>query len=1248
MAIDEKLKHLSSFLNEDIYELVTEYIASCASSQQEMLISYLMTYSELLCEHLNNKDIAETSLSLSYIRTHICKRNIFTGARKRFSYLLDLVTHLVKKGWFDESTSLPKRIGSATNHASYKAEVIPVKVLKKIKISPRELFNNILSSCCSPEISQRIKKYLNSFDTRHIYRHKKPLMVFLSQVSESNSKWYESPSIIQNELQKYNENLNINTINKEQTPLAKYTKVTNILADLITHGLLPQATRLPIYKHKPRENIDQRSSEQHTDSLESNLKHLSSFLNDNVYESVAEHVRAQDIKPKKQKNLVNDLMVYIAFISNSLNSNDVAETSLRLAYIRNHICQKLCFTTASQRFLNILQLANHLVVQGLLEESISLPKRIENVAEYKSYNAMAIPKDILGEFALPPFATELFDNALKACCSPEIANVLIKHVKSCGSKAPGYYRAPLVAFLNQVSASHSEWYNHSSIIINELQKYNEDLNTRNIKSRPTSRSQYINVKNALSVLIEHSLLPKDTHLPKYKGRTAKRNSCRTSQCSLTASVIDEKLKHMFSSLNDDIYELIVGHVLSRAIKPRQQRELVNDLVTYTELLYEPLNNNDAEVTSLNLGYIYTHVCQTYAFEGAKKRIEELLLLVEYLIQKSLFEEPHFLPKTLLSIAEYEFYKTLTIPKKVLDKIAIKISAQELFDNALSSYCPPAIAKRLAEHVNSFKAKERKSHRKPLIEFLNQVSASHSKWYEHPITIQSELLKYRGNLLDKLNRNTAYRNFQNVKNAISVLIEHALLPKDTELPYNLKINTNTDKVRKENPLIAQIDLYDDKLKQTFINTPTFIKDLKNELSDNLRILVEEAQTIVYEGYHKFLAKDDLVARSQRDEYINHPELLVNSAGPRNGINPFEPLHPLYKENIVAYYDYYFDIIVKNKKPHKKTGLKFGQEVIEYFGLTPLVSSAMQIIITEELGINPYSLYNAKVSSDGHGHEFVLVDDEDNVRIRVLKARARNIRTKKAEGTSVHLSKIDARNINAAACLKMALEMGARARESQGIDSLWTCLTYSQEAGVPRDSTFQYHFNTIREQASSKSESEALKVATLKKVRCSKGVLIYLETNGDSLKTATYLGNQVKTALLKYIPKYLSELIYRIKIRSFQNILLFMAVASDTSPYNSLNMSEKEFKINVKQAFSNPDMGGRLFKKLTNPESTKKTDNTIYFCVSDNNLKLAIEYAQSGSDETIKANCINVLSKIAEGPVLMKQMLRKAQKAVQGNI
>ncbi|OOZ37965.1 hypothetical protein BOW53_16855 [Solemya pervernicosa gill symbiont] len=574
---------------------------------------------------------------------------------------------------------------------------------------------------------------------------------------------------------------------------------------------------------------------------------------------------------------------------------------------------------------------------------------------------------------------------------------------------------------------------------------------------------------------------------------------------------------------------------------------------------------------------------------------------------------------------------------------------------------------------------------PLNTFLNFVFAEHPKWYEHPNVIEGSLLRFRNNLLGKVSRNSAYGKFQNVKNAIEVLNDHNLISKDTDFPDNLRRCTKTQKARVNNPLLCTTDVYDEREKDLFRNTPDFIKELADDLDNNLKLLLKEARKIVFEGYRKFKDRDRIISNSEKSELLKHPELrvlrTVTSKDHRTWkkeCNPFSigsASTPTRASNLVAYFDNFYDCFINGAGKHNLEGIRHTKEVQQYLGLTTPVASAMQIIIVEELGINPYSLYRVKVYSDGHGHEFIhrgvaifakvcfghpspskqqklhatvyacgapggqRVTDEGSVRLRALKPRARHAKTRKAAGSLVDLKDIPEQDIDAATCLKMALEITSRAREITNQKELWLC---SSKDGVtcPTPETFQNAFKTIRVKAA--KNSELLNNAALKKVRSSKGIWIYLDSNGDSLKTANYFGNTVKTTLARYVPDYLAELVYRVKIRNFQHILLFMAVAYDESPACSLGLTVEEFSDQVAKAFDNPDMGGSLYESLKSQETEHDTSEIKYFCVSLKNIMLALKYAKNGEDQSLKDDCRTAISKISEGPVIMKQLLRQAEK------
>ena len=709
-----------------------------------------------------------------------------------------------------------------------------------------------------------------------------------------------------------------------------------------------------------------------------------------------------------------------------------------------------------------------------------------------------------------------------------------------------------------------------------------------------------------------------------------------------------RLEYLSGILNADVYYLISNFISQ--LGKQQQTKLSFLIKTYIAVLHEALNNNDSGELAKSLHYIRIDLYKRHTFASSRVLINALQTLIKRLInidffnKKELSKLDSFLASTTKS--QFELIKSEIIPEEISNLFAHESSADENFQKILNSTCTPEIANRLKEHVNSFKYK--KHHRAPLIQFLEQISSTNIEWYKHPRIIQGELLKYRGNLLDEYHRNTAYSKFQNVKNSIDVLVKHSLLPKNVEMPDNLRRCTNTEKVRKDNPLICEVDMYDEKKRDEYINTPQFIESLKSELSYNLCILVKNAQEIVFQGYKNFCNKNIIIEQSQFDEFMNHPQLLVSrtkGSNSKSKVSPFNSAHPLRLNNLTAYYNHYFNDLLNSKTQHNINNLAISEDILGYLGLTSSIASAMQTIITEELGINPYSLYRVKISSDGHGHEFVIVDDEGSVRIKALKPRARSARSRKAEGSYKSLADIDAYEINAAACLRMALEMTARIRETLGIRDLWVCLS-CHGTTVPCPETFQNKFNKFCLTLS--PQNTTLQEATLKKVRASKGVLIYLNSNGDSIKTSTYFGNTVKTTLNRYIPKYLTEIIYRLKIRNFQKIFLFMATSSDKLPFKSLNMSEAEFKLQLKQVFNNPDMGGNLYEKLTNPCIDNEEDIPLYFCVSDLNLQLAIKYAKDGKDEKLKKNCKDVLDKIGqESSVMMKHMLRTAQLNVEKN-
>ncbi|WP_421866614.1 hypothetical protein [Motiliproteus sp.] len=703
--------------------------------------------------------------------------------------------------------------------------------------------------------------------------------------------------------------------------------------------------------------------------------------------------------------------------------------------------------------------------------------------------------------------------------------------------------------------------------------------------------------------------------------------------------IDEKLNSLSTSLNTESFNILKEYAGNRTQAGRLR--IAHVLVTYIGLLESPLRNNDSAELTRAFVYIRSHLCQNYTKEVVQQKLCELYNLATLLSENGLISGELLLPDKPRCLSTHKAYKEQTIPADHLKKIKrTNLSADEEFDNTLSRACSEAIAKRLKEHVYNFKIV--KHHRNPLTNFLNFAHAEHPRWYEHPKVIEGTLLKFRNNLLSEVSRNSAYGKFQNVKNAINVLIQHKLISNETDSPSNLRRCTKTQKMRIDNPLLCATDIYDDRQESLFRNTHDFILEIATEIESNLSILLEEARSIVHKGYEKFANREQIIARSDKSEFLKRSDLRVEEYDVLNRSitrNPFSRCRPNRSDNLVAYFDHFYDCYIDGAAKHDVSDIRFNEEVRERLGLTTLVASAMQLVIVEELGINPYQLYNIKVSSDGHGHEFVQVTDNGSVRLRALKLRARHAKTRNAPGSLESLKDIPEQKINAATCLKMALEMTERVRAQTKQDELWLC-TSKGAPKKPVPESFQGSFKKIRTEAAKKNGQ--LRTATLKKVRTSKGVWIYLDSRGDSLKTASYFGNTVKTTLARYIPEHLTELVFRMKIRSFQNLLLFMAVAHDESPAESLSLTSDNFKSQLKQAFENPDMGGRLYEKFKSTD--KPEDETKYFCVSIKNIMLALKYAREGEDKSLKEDCLAAITKISEGPVIMKQLLRQAEKKI----
>ncbi|MEZ8801310.1 hypothetical protein AB6D78_08975, partial [Vibrio splendidus] len=647
------------------------------------------------------------------------------------------------------------------------------------------------------------------------------------------------------------------------------------------------------------------------------LIYLSSFLHADVYKLVKKYSDAQSKEQQTRLSLI--LVKCIEQIHTPFNNDDTNELVRNLNYIRIGLCQQYEYQYAKSWFLRIRLLVEHMISEGYFRKGAIDDLRSQMcVVTKQQYSAdllNKIPMEISVSLKRVPSSVDI-SHINKT--SPLSLNVerRLEFLSSFLNK--GVYNF-IANFIYQSNSNRQT--NLTFILVTYIAILDEALNESDVDKLIQSltyiriglcqRHTFSVIKYKvlhLRILVEKMVkagyfqggsidelfiilanidktqyemiasenMPKNiSEKFKYDFATTDLKLSKSSYCS--TSNVEQKLEYLSCFLNSEIYKLISDFVYK--LNKVKQTNLTLKLVTYIKVLHQSLNTKDVTKLVQNLTYIQTDLCQRHTFLTAQNLIPNFQILMKHIIKSGYFEQRSITKLTSilkpLNQSLYESYKYKTIPKKVANLFSNQPSVEENFKDVLSSCCTKDIARRLEEHVNSYKKNVRKLHRTPLMTFLKQVSASNPEWYKHPRVIQGELLKFRANLLDSLQRNTAYMRFQNVKNSLKALADQGLLPQNLEMPNNLRRCTNTEKVRDNNPLICNIDMYDETQQESYINTPKFIEYLKGDISNNLNVLVNEAQEIVYQGYKKFCNKKKLIAKSQFYEFINHPQLLIDN-------------------------------------------------------------------------------------------------------------------------------------------------------------------------------------------------------------------------------------------------------------------------------------------------------------------------------------------------------------------------------------
>ncbi len=325
-----------------------------------------------------------------------------------------------------------------------------------------------------------------------------------------------------------------------------------------------------------------------------------------------------------------------------------------------------------------------------------------------------------------------------------------------------------------------------------------------------------------------------------------------------------------------------------------------------------------------------------------------------------------------------------------------------------------------------------------------------------------------------------------------------------------------------------------------------------------------------------------------------------------------------------------------------------DIEKFDGMNAELIVAMQIIIVNEIGINPTPLYNIKVgieSGQRTRHEFIIINDDGSLRINVIKWRQRYLQKKTTDSSRFQISaSIDRDMINTSFCIQFALLLTEAKRRRLKTNLLW--ITKAQTK-LKKTNAFDSEF---REFCDKHTPYDIAKLKpTLMRIRASRAMEIYISSNGNVVKTASYLGNKVKTTLSTYIPQYLQEVVYRRKISVFQHLYLVLATANESNKEQLLGMTHEQYSRALKEIYQNEDFGGALFEliKPQHRQDEKQNITEIFFVCSPQNFAFAIKTVKSSENKSDKMYqvCLSAINKASSGSILYKKMISEAEEILE---
>lgn len=322
-----------------------------------------------------------------------------------------------------------------------------------------------------------------------------------------------------------------------------------------------------------------------------------------------------------------------------------------------------------------------------------------------------------------------------------------------------------------------------------------------------------------------------------------------------------------------------------------------------------------------------------------------------------------------------------------------------------------------------------------------------------------------------------------------------------------------------------------------------------------------------------------------------------------------------------------------------------------GMSPEIIVAMQIVIVDEMGINPTSLYNLQVNIDSgrrNKKEFIKIEDDGTLRVNVIKWRQRFLQKRTTKSSAILQHQIlKQEDVNASFCIQLAIVLTEGKRSTLNTNLLWL----RKGQGVVRKSnSFDQEF---RDFCNNHLPPDFAKLKpTLMKLRSSRAIEIYIRSNGDVIKTATYLGNKVKTTLNAYIPLYLQEVIYRRKLSVFQHLYLLLATAYESKKHEMLGMTENQYNNCIKTIYKNDDFGGPLFEILKPQVDDLSDDNVteVFFICSPQNFAYAIKLIKTSADKADEKYkvCLDAIKKASSGSTIFKNMILEAENILENEV